>query len=244
MVKLKTMRNSLLNYLNKRLKDDNSFYQGGVPGPVITISREVGCNGIKLANVLASRLNKQRMQSEWRVLSKEIFYESAKELDLRPEKVQQIFKKTDHSTFEQILKAFNDKRYKSEEKIIKTVKAVVRSLAVDGFNIIVGRAGHIIAGDIDNALHIRLIAPLDYRLNTIINNNKLSKAEAISFIEKVENERIAFRKAMKEFGLREELFDLTINRASFNDEQAAELIENAVNQKQILAEYRSKIEFF
>jgi cytidylate kinase len=238
------MGNSLMNYLNKRLKEDNSFYKGGLAGPVITISREVGCNGIKMANALASRLNKQRMQSEWRVLSKEIFYESAKELDLEPEAVRQTFKKSDRSTFEQILKAFNDKRYKSEEKIIKTVRDVVKTLAVDGFNIIVGRAGHIIAGDIDNALHIRLIAPMDYRINTIINNNKLSKAEAILFIEKVESERKAFRKAIKEESLQEERFDLTINRASFNDEQAAELIEFAVNQKQILAKYKPKIEFF
>lgn len=238
------MGNSLMNYLNKRLKEDSSFNKGNLAGPVITISREVGCNGIKLANAVASRLNKQRMQSEWRVLSKEIFHESAKELDLEPEAVRQTFKKTDRSTFEQILKAFSDKRYKSEEKIIKTVKDVVRTLAIDGFNIIVGRASHIITSDIENAMHIRLIAPLDYRINTIIHNNKLNKAEAIKFIEKVEGERITFRKALKEHDLHEELFDLTINRASFNDEEAAELIEFALNQKQILTQYKPKIEFY
>lgn len=238
------MGNSLMNYLNKRLQEDSSFSRGSLAGPVITISREVGCNGIKLANALASRLNANRMQAEWRVLSKEIFHESAKELDLEPEAVRQTFKKTDRSTFEQILKAFNDKRYISEEKIIKTVKDVVRTLAIDGFNIIVGRASHIITRDIENAIHIRLTAPMDYRINTIIHNNKLTKAEAIKFIEKVDRERITFRKALKEEKLLEELFDLTINRASFNDKQATELIEFAINQKKILVNHKPKMEFY
>jgi cytidylate kinase len=240
------MGNSLMNYLNKRMEEANSFGKANssTAGPVITISREVGCNGLVLAQLIAKRLNKQRLMSDWKVLSKEIFYESAKELDLEPEAVRQTFKKTDRYAFEQILKAFNDRRYKSEEKIIKTVKDVVRTLAVDGFNIIVGRASHIIASDIQNALHIRLIAPLDYRINTIVHNNNLSRSEAINFIDKVENERITFRKALRENSLREELFDLTLNRASFTDEQIVDIIEQAVISKKILTNCQRKIEFY
>ncbi|MCY1722214.1 cytidylate kinase-like family protein [Prolixibacteraceae bacterium Z1-6] len=240
------MGNSLMNYLNKRLNEENSNKKGSsdLAGPVITISREVGCNGLKLANLLASRLNKQKMVTQWKVMSKEIFHESARELDLEPEIIRKTFKKTDRYTFEQILKAFGDKRYKSEEKIIKTVREVVRILAVDGFNIIVGRASHIIAKDIKNALHIRLIAPIDYRINTIVHNNNLNKAEALKFIEKVEKERIAFRKVLKEDDLREELFDLTLNRASFTDEQAIEIIEHVVETKQLLANSKRKMEYY
>lgn len=240
------MGNTLANYLNKRLAEEDTFNKRnrGTAGPVITISREVGCNGLKLAKVLATRLNKQRTLSNWKVLSKEIFYESAKELDLDPEKVRKIFKKTDKYTFENILKAFGDKRYKSDVKIVNTVRDVVHGLAIDGFNIIVGRASHIIASDIENAIHIRLTAPIDYRVNTIVTNNHLSRPDALKFIDKVEVERIAFRKALKEDSLREELFDLTINRATFNDEQAAELIEFAIEKKQILANAKPKTEFY
>lgn len=240
------MANSLKAYLDKRLKEESTVKKSNLitAGPLISISREVGCNGTILAKKLALRLNYQKMQSEWKVLSKEIFYESAKELNLAPEKVRQTFKKTEKYTFEQIIKAFGDKRYKSEKKIANTVREVVHGLAVDGFNIIVGRASHIIAKDIENALHIRLIAPLDYRINTIVHNNHLSKIDALKFIEKVENERIAFRTALKEDCLREELFDITINRASFNDEQAVELILSAIKQKLIITKFRQKIEFF
>ncbi len=239
------MGNALMNYLNKRLHDENSFKKSGsgMAGPVITISREVGCNGLVLAKLIAERLNKKRMMPQWKVLSKEIFYESARELDLEPEKVRQTLKKTDKYAFDQILKAFSDKRFKSETRIINTVREVVRSASIDGFNIIVGRAGHIISEDIENALHIRLIAPLNYRINTIIHNNRLSKSEAIAFIDKVEKERIAFRKALNADSVQEEFFDLTINRASFSDEETIDLIELAVAKKINLSNYKKKIEF-
>lgn len=234
-----------MNYLNSRLKEEKPHVLGNMSkaGPVITISREVGCNGLILARLVADRLNKNLAMGAWSVLSKEIFHESAKELDLDPEMVRQTFKKTDRYVFEEILKAFREKRYKSEETIIKTVKEVVRTLAVDGHCIIVGRASHIIASDIKNALHIRLTAPLGYRINTIMTNNKLNRNEAISFIEKVEKERAAFRKTLKESSLREEFFDLTINRGSFTNEQAVDLIEFAVEKKGILHDFKPKIEF-
>ncbi len=240
------MRNSLMSYLNSRLNEKKDFQKGGIDaaGPVITISREVGCNGLKLANLLALELNRQRTFEDWKVLSKEIFYESARELDLAPEKVLKTLKKEDSYTFEQILKAFGDKRYKSEAKITNTVREVVRSLSVIGFNIIVGRAGHIIAADIKNALHLRLEAPLEYRVRNIMFNNHLNREEAISFIERVEKERMAFRKAIKGDRDHEEYFDLTINRHSFGDRETMELILLAIEKKGILRDYKPYVDFF
>jgi cytidylate kinase len=240
------MGNALLSYLNKRLEESQAFHKGskGAAGPVITISREVGCNGLVLARMLATRLNQQRMISEWKVYSKEVFYKSAQELNLDPNKVQKMFKTTDRYTFEEILKALGEKRYKSEAKIAKTVRDVVRSLAIDGFAIIVGRASHIIARDIKNALHLRLTAPLEYRIATIMENNQLKREDAITFINRVEQERRAFRKALREENLHEDYFDMTINRASFSTEQAVELILLALEKKKVLNDYTYKVEFF
>lgn len=240
------MSNSLMIYLNKRMIEDSSAKKKStVAGPVITISREVGCNGIKLARLLANRLNAQKLSSDWRVLSKEVFYESARELNMEPERIRKTFKQSDKYTFEEIIKAFNDKNYKSERKIVKTVVDVVLSFAIDGFCIIVGRAGHIIAKDIKNSLHIRLVAPLDYRIKNIMENNSLNREEAIQFIDKVEKERMAFRKAISGVDTRQgELFDISINRAMFNDEEIVDIVEYAVNKKKILQMYKPKIDFF
>jgi cytidylate kinase len=240
------MSNSLMIYLNKRLKEENPFKKDNLAmaGPVITISREVGCNGLKLAHLIAKRLNAHKPATDWKVLSKEVFHQSAKELNLEPQRVSRILKKTNKYTFDEILKAFGDRQFKSERRIIKTVSDVVRSFSIDGFAIIVGRAGHIIAKDIECALHIRLVASLEYRIKTIMENNRLNREEAIAFIRKVENERIAFRKAISEAKLSEEMFDLTLNRASFNDEEIVDMIEYAVDKKKILAGFDPKIEYY
>ena len=240
------MGNSLMIYLNKRLKEEKSFKKNSMAmaGPVITISREVGCNGLKLAHLIAKRLNAQKPASDWKVLSKEVFHQSARELNLEPERVRRIFKQTDKYTFDEILKAFSDKQFKSERRIVKTVSDVVRSFSIDGFAIIVGRAGHIIANDIYNALHIRLVAPLEYRIKTIMENNRLNREEAIAFIRKVENERILFRKAISKTKLHEDMFDMTLNRASFSDDAVVDIIEYAAIKKKILSDFKQKNEYY
>jgi len=226
----------LMNYLGKRLKDENYSKKKTIEtaGPVITISREVGCNGLKLANLIANRLNKRKTKDDWRVLSKEIFNQSAVELNMQTEHVKRVFKQTDKYTFDEILKAFNNKNYKSEQKIINTLIEVVRTFAIDGYSIIVGRAGHEIANDIKNALHIRLIAPLEYRVNTIQINNELNREKAIQFIKKVEDERILFRKTINVHHIREDLFDLTLNRAAFTNDEIVDIIEFTLDKKCVL----------
>lgn len=240
------MGNSLLNYLNQRMQEENPQAKGRLvnAGPVITISREVGCNGLVIANQLAYELNKRKVIAEWKVLSKEIFYKSAQELQLDPEKIRKMFKKTDTQTFDHILSAFGDKRYKSEAKITNTVREVIRSLAIDGFNIIVGRASNIIASDIKNALHLRFIAPSEYKVANIMKNNNLNRTEAISFIERVEKERISFRKMIKAEIEQESHFDLTINRASFTDKQVIDMIIQAMEMKQILVDNKHQLQFY
>jgi cytidylate kinase len=233
------MKNTLLTYFNHRLSDEKiSEKQKGIPGPVITISREVGCNGVKFAKKMASYLNEQKIYSEWKVLSKEIFFESAKELDMEPEKIRSVFKQDDSYALNDILKAFGTRRFKSTQKITRTVKDVIRTLAINGFCIIVGRAGHIIAHDIKNALHLRLVAPLEYRIKTIMENNQLNREEAINFIFKVEKERKAFRNAIGNVSMEDDLFDLFINRSSFSDQDTIEMILQAAERKNIFKDYK------
>lgn len=229
------MSNLLLSYLNNRMLEIGAEKKGNktVPGPVITISREVGCNGVKLANQIAEYLNSKNQGTNWKVISKEVFYQSAKELKMHPDQVRKTLHQTEKFTFDDILKAFSDKNYKTDITIRKTMKRVIIQIANDGFCIIVGRAGHIIAKGIKNALHVRLVAPLEYRINTIIQNKNLDREEAIRFIERVEKERTQFRKSILKDNPTNEMFDITINRNAFGDKEIIELIEFAGLKKNI-----------
>jgi len=234
------MNNTLLNYLNKRLVNEH-FHEteSGIPGPIITISREVGCNGVKFAHLLAYALNEKKIYPEWKVLSKEIFYQSAKELDVEPERVRSIFKQEDSYALNDIINAFGTRRFKSEQRITRTVKDVIKTFANEGFYIIVGRAAHIIAHDVKNAFHVRFIAPIEYRIKTISDNKHLNREEAINFINRVEKERKAFRKAIGYSGNEDDLFDMFINRSSFTDKETIDLILRAADHKCIFKDFTS-----
>ncbi len=192
------MENSLLNYMNKRFGEISPVRrkESHIAGPVITISRQVGCGGVKIAHNLAEALNEFVICKKWQVISKEVLHESARQLELDPRKVNRLFTPDEHSTFDEILEAFNAKMYKSDRMILKTVKEVIKGFAVDGCCIIVGRAGHIIAKDIEHSLHVRLEAPLDWRIEKIASRNNISTDEAIKFISETEKKTGNFSQAL------------------------------------------------
>lgn len=228
--------NLLLKYLNNRLTENNTQKQVDLgPRPAITISREVGCNGVKLAHMLADSLNKKNPAVQWKVISKEVFFESARELNMSPEQLRKTLSQREKFHFEEIIKAFNDKKYKSGPTIAKTTRDVIMHFANNGYCIIVGRAGNIIAKNLKTVLHIRLTAPLEYRIKTIMENNGLTRENAIRFINQVEEERVAFRESVLGAKIHDEMFDIMLNRGVFSDETIVELIEFAAEKKGIFS---------
>jgi cytidylate kinase len=240
------MGNTLMTYLNKRVHQANQQgFSDKSPGPVITISREVGCSGLELAHAIKERLSHSKHQDNWKVLSKEIFQISAHELDLEPEKVAKIFKHVDRNVFDDILYSFREKSSISEKKVRNTVIDVIRSLAEDGHCIIVGRAGNVITSDIKNSLHIRLVAPSEFRIRSIMEKNRLGYEEAIRFISQEEKDRLAYRNALKEKQTEPtEIFDITFNRAEFSTESIVDFVLYVMEKRGMLKEHANKIGYF
>lgn len=232
------MENTLITYLNRRLEKRSDHTKNLQEyGPVITISREIGCSGTAFAQLLAKRLNALSSKNKWKVLSKEVFYQSAQQLDIEPERVSQIYKRDTRNLFEELLDAFNNKDYHSDWKVRKTVMSVIRSFAEDGYCIIVGRASNIIAADIKNALHIRLVAPYKYRLKKIMKRKSMTKEDAKAFIEKVESERKSYRNAaLGKNSEQTEVFDITLNRKTFKKKAMLSLVELAIKEKMMMPE--------
>ena len=240
------MDNTLLNYMNKRFNELEKKQVRGEKeaGPVITISRDVGCGGLKISKALAEELNKCVFCKQWQVVSKEVLNESAQELKIAPEKVSRLLTSNEHFTFEEILSAFTDKYYKSNKVILKTVKDVIRNFAIDGCCIILGRAGHIIAADVENAVHIRLTAPLAWRVESISASRNLSKADALKYIQETGKERDLFRNYFVKGKGQEDNFDLVINVSRFTTGQVVNLIKTAFDIKGITEKMKKKVPFF
>ncbi|MBL7967030.1 MAG: cytidylate kinase-like family protein [Prolixibacteraceae bacterium] len=240
------MNNTMMVYLNKRLHQSDPKYQAAStqPGPVICISREVGCGGVNLARLLAAELDRQTICKKWKVLSKEILEESARELDMDPNKLRNYLKEGERSMFDDILSAFSEKRHKSDKKISKTLIDLISSFANDGYCIIVGRAGHIIARNIERSLLVKLTAPMEWRVKQIMEKNKLNFREAISFIEKTEKERQNLRRHIAGEGAKDDEFDLTINLSRMDTSEVIDLIKHVAETRGFLEPVRSKVEVF
>lgn len=240
------MNNTLMVYLNKRLHQNDPKFQeiDRQPGPVICISREVGCGAVNLAGMLAAELDKHGLCRKWRVLSKEILEQSARELDMDPNKLKNYLKDGDRNVFDDMLSAFNEKRFKSDRKIRKTLIDLIQSFATDGYCIIVGRAGHIIAKDIKRSLLVRLTAPMEWRIKQIIQKNNLNMKDAIDFIEHTEKERENLRKHIAGDSDSTEEFDLTIDLARMGVESTISMICHAAQIKGLFETSKSKVEVF
>jgi len=240
------MNNTLMAYLNKRLHPNESRYPeaNSQPGPVICISREVGCGAVNIAHLLASELDKQSQVKKWKVLSKEILQQSALELNMDPYKLRKYLNEGERNLFDDILSAFNEKRHKSDRMINQTLIDLISSFTSEGYCIIVGRAGHIITRNIEKSLLVKLTADLDWRVKQIMEKNQLNIRQAIEFIEKTEQERLNFRNRFVRNNEAPDVFDLTINLSRMTISSTVKIIQSAAQIKGLLEYNRSKVEVF
>jgi cytidylate kinase len=213
-------------YLSDRIHEESDYYKN--PGPVITISREYGCPAKIIAGKLADELSRKMYikgkDVKWRYITKEIMAESAKALEIDPEKIKYVFQYEQKSMIDNIISAQVNKYYKSDRMIMATIGKVIRNMACEGNVIIVGRGGVAITHDIPKSLHIMLEAPIDWRVMRISENYKMSPKEAKKTAIEVDKKRKAFREYYQGKNTDYTWFDLTFNCMTFTLEEIVQII--------------------
>lgn len=201
--------------------------------PFITISREYGCQGNLLAVMLKQELDKGGIP--WRIVNKEIIYNAAKELNLHPDKISNISGAVNRTQMDEVLHALSTKYYKSDRKIRQTVASVVMNTALSGHAIIVGRAGAAITRDLHPAIHIHMIAPIEWRLNSLLKRNGLKREETLKDLTSTDHKRYKLiRDYLKWAEPNEQLFDLTINCSTVSHLETLELIMKLAAMRKII----------
>jgi cytidylate kinase len=230
------MTNILLKYLEERYKYRIPKSQDVSLGPVITISRDFGCPANLCASDLAEMLSKIDGDDKepWKVISKEILEQAAKELGLTPEKIEFVFKYEKRSAVDEILESLSSKYYKSERKIKNTIRDVIRSIGEQGRVIIVGRAGSTILRDIPNSLHIKLISPLDYRVEGVSRRHEISHSEAKKLTVEMDKKRAQLRDELAGHKIDDIDYDLIFNTMIIKPNEIVELITKAASLKGII----------
>lgn len=229
------MDNVLFQYFENRYKE--ATHKLNMPktfGPVITISRQAGCEAKKVADQLVDLLNKENPSKKWTWVDKEILEKSAKELNLSKSKIEHFYEGHEKSSFIDMFVAFS-KTHVNDLKIKNTIRDVILSLCQQGNIILVGRAGAAILQDKPNTLNIRLTAPFFWRIDSVMSNKKVDveNAEEWSIDTDEKRHKLFYTFLEKQPVNLEYLFDATINRKGFSVYDAAHIIHELARTKKI-----------
>ncbi len=221
------MDNVFLKYMNERVGRKGTISPQS-DGPVITISREYGCPGRRiakyLAEVLTEKLKHHGSTKEWKFISKEILEESARELKLTPALVKNLSEYKNRGTFDNLALFFSDSYYPSNAKINNTIANFIHSAATEGNVVIVGRAAEAITKNFKRSFHVKLVAPLNWRAEVISNLYGKTLSEAKKEAIEMDRRRSQFRHYFEKNVPDVEFYDATFNCKEMTDDEIVELM--------------------
>ena len=229
------MKIDISKYLKERYIE--SVLPASFPGPVVTISRELGCPSKMLSQKLMDKLNSEKNYDKnipWRFISKEIMEESAKELEVDLAEIQYVFDYKQHGALEDLMLSYSRKFYKTDRKIRNTIANVIRNFAEEGNAIIVGRGGVAITRDIPKSFHIHLEAPIEWRALRTSEKHNLSIEEAKKYCADIDKKRQQFRDYFEGKGNDYTRFDLKFNCMTLDIDEISDIIIAGMKVKDLI----------
>jgi len=118
--------------------------------------------------------------------------------------------------------ALNDKAY------IEATSAVIKDLARAGNVVIIGRGANMILRGAPGVIHIGVLAPVEFRVQTIMQREHLDRSAAEAYVQEVEQARVAFfRKFFKVNPDDPNLFHMMLNMSKMPVKTAASIAMHA-----------------
>jgi cytidylate kinase len=191
----------------------------------VTISRTVRSGGSKVAALLGEKLG-------WPVFDREILQTMAGDDRVRAQLYEQMDER-DESWLEDALHWVIEGELRKDDYFCRLTETVL-ALARKGPAVFLGRAADLILPR-DHGLRVRVIAPLEQRVQTFALDTNTTAALARPEVERIDEQRIEFRR--HHFGPHandDTRHDLLVNLGSFTTEQAVELIIAALRIRGLL----------
>ena len=199
---------------------------------VITISRELGSEGDKIADVLCESLGYCRV-------GKDMLMQIAEEAGVDVEAIQAMevgFVKRARlvsgemtSLYRKQASAFEKRGVLDDQTYAKVVRETMQDYARQGDALIVGRGGQMILRDFPGVLHVRLFATEEIRAQRLAERDNISERAALRQIQQSdEQKRQYIRHMFKNADWRNsKYYHLIIDTGRIPPEAAAEMIKVA-----------------
>ena len=197
--------------------------------PCITISRQTGSGSYEVSERLINLLQLKTKDNEnhWTYFNKELMTKVIEDFKLPKIFSNYIAENKYNPISDAVSELLGVKP--SEWTIVQKTTEIILQLASFGKTIIVGRGSNVIISKLPNCFHIRLVAPIENRINHVQDVFKYSKTEAMDYIKKEDENR---RKYLKSHFYKEpedpSLYHLILNTGKFNYDETAEMISDII----------------
>jgi len=195
----------------------------------VTISRQAGCGAAVVAGKLADYL-RQHAAGEgkpWMVYDRNFMDKVLKDHNLPPHLAKSLHENC-VSQLEEILADVFDVR-PSVPTVIELATETMHRLAGQGNVIIVGWGSNVIMSKMPCVLHVRLVAPLEKRIENVARVHSLTENEAQKFCVNEDRARERhFRKYLGKDINDPLLYHLIVNTGQLSYDEAAKVVGDAV----------------
>jgi cytidylate kinase len=192
---------------------------------IITISRGSKSGGHALAECLARRL-------DYPIVGREVIQEAATQLGVSEEEVGQGMEHTPKLW---------GRRSLARRLYVTAVQAALAQRIVDGNLVYHGLAGQLLLRGLPAVLRLRLIAPLETRIATLMENDSMDRSSAHRYIRDMDEARARWVTMMYDQDINDPaLYDLVINLEVMSLPTACVLIAKAAEQPAFVADDAAK----
>ncbi|MBD3161365.1 MAG: hypothetical protein GF346_04105 [Candidatus Eisenbacteria bacterium] len=191
--------------------------------PFVAISRAFGSGGGEIARRLAENLGYQ-------IFDREIVDVLVEEDRFRRAILDSLDER-DRSSFEIWVDGLLRGSLVDKGEYLRVLIGVLGSIAMHGHAVILGRGGNFLL-DPGRGLSVRIVAPMDQRIETISRLRSLPYEEAEKIVVRTDADRSAFIRRQFQREIDDPLaYDLEVNTAGIGVEAAVALIEQALRKK-------------
>jgi cytidylate kinase len=195
--------------VSRRNLHEHGFTSEARLRPTVTLTREFGCEGYSVAEKLQALLE-QASGASWVVMDRALLEAVAQDNHLNAQILEKIGSR--NRFLDDMFSTFSS-QWKSDKDYYRLLCRQIISLAQDGNVILVGRGASILTQQMGNCFHFRIVAPMSFKVNSIVARTNLNADEAQDMIHRRQRQRDAF---LKDF-LGRDIADPTLYHLIFNN---------------------------
>ncbi len=189
---------------------------------VITVSREPGSGGKLIAQKIADKLG-------FDLFHREVIHEMAESAQAKKMLLETLDEKG-LSVIEDLISSLVYDRYLWPDEYLKHLMKVIGTIGKHGRAVIMGRGANFILQK-ERAFRIRVIAPLDRRIQNVMKEYGSSEEETRRRVLRTESDRMSFIRKYFNTSITDPMnYDLIINTDTMNLDMAVKAVTGALGK--------------